>query len=100
MTPDEIIEVLERLVWLADNGERPSRGELQDAEAAIAAVRALTVLDAKNSKTPATLAEAIEAVWDGRLAEFSKDGRTWQIIGKSTPIYQHGESFQYRVTRP
>lgn len=42
MTPDEIIEIIERLAWLADNGERPSRGELANAEAAIKAVEDLS----------------------------------------------------------
>ena len=35
MTHEQAIEAIERMIWLANNGERPSKGELGDAEQAI-----------------------------------------------------------------
>lgn len=38
---DEVLHPLERIIWCAEHGERPNRGEFKDAEASIAALKLL-----------------------------------------------------------
>lgn len=84
MTPAEIIETIERLVWLADNGERPSRGELEDAKAAVEAVRNMAELVISDRKLdqirnlpaqPRPVAEyqaLLKAAWAYRAAALAR----------------------------
>ena len=38
---DEVLHPLERIIWCAEHGERPNRGEFKDAEESIVALRKL-----------------------------------------------------------
>lgn len=55
---EDWLEAIERMLWLADNGERPNRGEVHDVECAIAGIKAM-IKDSLSDVTYASLGDAL-----------------------------------------
>ena len=55
---EDWLEAIERMLWLADNGERPNRGEVHDVECAIAGIKAM-IKDSRSDVTSASLGDAL-----------------------------------------
>lgn len=55
---EDWLEAIERMLWLADNGERPNRGEVHDVECAIAGIKAM-IKASRSDGTSASLGDAL-----------------------------------------
>lgn len=63
-TATDVLDPLERVIWCSEHGERPSRGEFQDAANAVAAFRLLIVAAEEQAKSWPVSARSLKAALD------------------------------------